>query len=66
MKFYEFPPGCSPFVGSVNAGFGTTWSEAAAQARGYRRAEALEELRQALRGEAMPVTDHGETLGGSW
>ena len=40
-----------------------TWSEAAAQARGYGRAAALEELRHALRGEAMPVTDHSETLG---
>eukprot|EP00435_Cladocopium_sp_Y103_P025113 s653_g6.t1 len=49
--------------GSVNAGFGTTWSEAAAQTRSYGRAAALEELRCALRGKEMPVTDDSETLG---
>ncbi|CAK8985245.1 unnamed protein product [Durusdinium trenchii] len=49
--------------GTVCAGFGTTWSEDEAQLRSYRRSGALEELRQAMRGTELPVTDETETLG---
>ena len=49
--------------GTVNAGFGTTWTEGAARLRAYRRAPAVAELRQAMRGTELPVTDEPETLG---
>ena len=49
--------------GTVNAGFGTTWTEEAAHSRAYRRAPAVAELRSALQGEELPTTDEPETLG---
>ena len=38
--------------GTVNAGFGDSWSEAAAEARSYRRQAAVAELRAAFSGQA--------------
>ncbi len=60
---------CSPvktpagLTGTVNAGFGTTWSREAAEGRSYQQQLAIQELQLAMQGTKMPKTDDTETLG---
>ncbi|CAE7321472.1 NOV [Symbiodinium microadriaticum] len=49
--------------GTVHAGFGVAWSEQDARSRAYTQGPALKELRAAMRGLEMPVTDASDTLG---
>eukprot|EP00434_Breviolum_minutum_P033868 symbB.v1.2.029963.t1/scaffold3327.1/size60211/2 len=49
--------------GTVNAGFGTTWSREAAEGRSYQQQLAIQELQVAMQGTTMPKTDDAETLG---
>ena len=58
VKTWEFPP-----TGTVNAGFGTTWSREAAEGRSYQQQLAIQELQEAMQGTKMPKTDDAETLG---
>ena len=57
MKAWECP------TGTVNAGFGTTWSREAAEGRSYQQQLAIQELQVAMQGTTMPKTDDAETLG---
>lgn len=57
VKTWECP------TGTVNAGFGTTWSREAAEGRSYQQELAIEELQVAMQGTKMPKTDDAETLG---
>ena len=50
-------------TGTVNAGFGTTWSREAAEGRSYQQQLAIQELQLAMQGTKMPKTDDAETLG---
>lgn len=57
VKTWECP------TGTVNAGFGTTWSREAAEGRSYQQQLAIQELQVAMQGTTMPKTDDAETLG---